>query len=374
MNNRELVHAILNYEPYDRLPVVHFGFWPETLEKWRREGHLTADGISGVGDGNPQEKAIAARLGFDFNWYTTFQNNVGCELLWPAFQRRVLEELPGGMRKVVNEVGAVILEKPGLRSIPPEVGHLLTDRRSWEEHFLPRLQFSEERVNREALCALAAGPKRKEPLGVYCTSLFGYIRDWMGLEGVSYLLADDEPLYDEIINTLGELVYRITERTLSVYADFDFAHFWEDICFKNGPLVSPAVFDAKVGPHYRRITALVNRYGINIVSLDCDGKIDALIPTWLHNGVNTMFPIEVGTWNGNIGPWRKTYGREIRGVGGMRKHVFAEDRAAVDAEVERLKPLVELGGFIPCPDHRIAPDAQWDNVRYYCERMRSTFG
>jgi uroporphyrinogen decarboxylase len=196
----------------------------------------------------------------------------------------------------------------------------------------------------------------------------------MGLEGVSYLLADDEPLYDEIINTVGELVYRITERILSVYADFDFAHFWEDICFKNGPLVSPAVFDAKVGPHYRRITALVNRYGINIVSLDCDGKIDALIPTWLHNGVNTMFPIEVGTWNGSIGPWRKTYGREIRGVGGMRKHVFAEDRAAVDAEVERLKPLVELGGFIPCPDHRIAPDAQWDNVRYYCERMRSTFG
>jgi uroporphyrinogen decarboxylase len=58
----------------------------------------------------------------------------------------------------------------------------------------------------------------------------------------------------------------------------------------------------------------------------------------------------------------------------MRKHVFAEDRAAVDAEVERLKPLVELGGFIPCPDHRIAPDAQWDNLRYYCERMRSTFG
>ena len=86
-----------------------------------------------------------------------------------------------------------------------------------------------------------------------------------------------------------------------------------------------------------------------------------------------MFPIEVGTWDANIRPWREKYGREIRGVGGMRKHVFAEDYAAVDAEIERLKSLVELGGFIPCPDHRIAPDAKWENVQYYCEKMRKAF-
>jgi uroporphyrinogen decarboxylase len=57
----------------------------------------------------------------------------------------------------------------------------------------------------------------------------------------------------------------------------------------------------------------------------------------------------------------------------MNKTVFAHDKGAVDAEIERLKPLVELGGYIPCPDHRIAPDATWDNVRYYCDRMRKVF-
>ena len=57
----------------------------------------------------------------------------------------------------------------------------------------------------------------------------------------------------------------------------------------------------------------------------------------------------------------------------MNKNVFAEDFAAVDAEIERLKPLVDLGGFIPCPDHRIPPTAVWDNVRYYCDRMRKEF-
>ena len=114
---------------------------------------------------------------------------------------------------------------------------------------------------------------------------------------------------------------------------------------------------------------MLHQHDINIISLDCDGLIDSLIPTWFQNGVNTMFPIEVGTWGASIKPWREKYGKELRGVGDMDKKVFAYDYAAIDAEVERLKALVELGGYIPCPDHRIAPDAKWDNVLYYCEKM-----
>ena len=41
MNNRQRTLAILNYQPYDRLPIIHFGFWRETLVKWADEGHLT---------------------------------------------------------------------------------------------------------------------------------------------------------------------------------------------------------------------------------------------------------------------------------------------------------------------------------------------
>jgi uroporphyrinogen decarboxylase len=86
-----------------------------------------------------------------------------------------------------------------------------------------------------------------------------------------------------------------------------------------------------------------------------------------------MFPIEVGTWNASIELWRQQYGRELRGVGGVNKNVFSRDRAAVDAEIKRIEPLVAMGGYIPCIDHRIAPDAEWGLVRYYCERMREVF-
>jgi hypothetical protein len=187
------------------------------------------------------------------------------------------------------------------------------------------------------------------------------------------------------VDVVAELCYQTTQTTLEMVcpdgappdgsmAPFDFAHFWEDISFKSGPLISPRTFRRMTGHHYKRLTGLVNRYGIDIVSLDSDGDVTKLVPVWLENGVNTMFPIEVGTWRASLAPWREQYGTALRGVGGMDKVVFSRDYAAVDAEIERLKPLVDLGGYIPCPDHRIAPDAKWENVQYYCDRMRETFG
>ena len=176
-----------------------------------------------------------------------------------------------------------------------------------------------------------------------------------------------------MISTVGQLCYDVTEAMLRRGIPFDFAHFWEDICFKNGPLVNPDVFREKVGPQYKRITRLLAEYNVRLVSLDCDGMIDHLLPIWLENGVNVMFPIEVGTWNATIKPWREKYGSAVKGVGGMDKRVFSLDYAAVDREVERLRPLVDPGGYIPCPDHRMPPDAKWENVQYYCDKMRQIY-
>ena len=151
---------------------------------------------------------------------------------------------------------------------------------------------------------------------------------------------------------------------------FDYAHFWEDVCYKNGPLLSPAMFEEYTAAYYKKITTLLHSYGIDTISVDCDGKVDALLPIWLENGVNTMFPIEVGTWDASIAPWRERYGKAIKGVGGMRKHLLAQDYAAIDEEIKRLKPLAQLYGYIPCPDHRIPDDAKWENVQYYCEQVK----
>ena len=367
MGLREDAMAILHYQDYEKLPLVHFGFWDETIEHWRDQGHITPEDALSVFDSSPNEKKLCARLGFDFNWYSTVGGRNG---LLPSFEWKVLEELPDGYRKVLNGVGAIILDKPRTTSIPPEIDHTLKDRESWEKEFLPRLQPSPERVDRQAFAAFADDSGRTQPLGLFCGSLYGTFRDWAGLEGTCYMQADDEDLFIEILDTYASLQLQVAKDVLATGAKFDFGHFWEDICFKSGPLVSPVVFRERVGPWYRKFAELLGGCGIDIISLDCDGLIDQLVPIWLDNGINTMFPIEVGTWNASLEPWRKKYGKAVRGIGGMDKRVFSQDYAAVDAEVERLRRLVDLGGFIPCPDHRIAPDAKWENVQYYTEKMR----
>lgn len=382
MTNRERILAVLNYKNYDRLPLLHFGFWRETLAKWADEGHITCEESKNWADGNTVDDILSRKLGFDCTWACCFSPDY---CIRPRFERKIIQEIPGGSRQVQNEYGVIILESDDAVSIPTEIDHLFKGRSEWEKFFKDRFIFSEARIKdawiktgnkvvpfNDGIEFLKKG-KRDFLYGLFCGSLFGRLRDIIGVVGISYLYIDDEALFDEVINTNAELCYQCVKSTLETDAKFDFAHFWEDICFKNGPLVIPSVFEEKVGPHYRKITNLLHEYGINIVSLDCDGMIDSLIPTWFNNGVNTMFPIEVGTWNASIKPWREKYGEELRGIGGMDKRVFAADYSAVDAEIERLKPLVELGGYIPCPDHRIAPDAKWENVQYYCERMRKNF-
>lgn len=384
MTNTQRVLAILNYKNYDRLPIVHFGFWDETLINWANQGHIDMADATSWSDGTPACKRISDKLGFDSAWFNCFPHFL---LLDPIFETKTIKENPDGSKEVMNLDGVIVLQKADATSIPAEISHTLKDLQTWEQHYKPRLQFSEDRVNKamvntglEFLQFDKGGldflkkQDKENPVGLMVGSLIGRIRDWLGVVGLSYIMLDNEKLLDEMIQTVADLCYKQAEYILSSGAKFDFVHYWEDICFKNGPLVNPQMFNEKIGPHYKRINDLINSHGINIISLDCDGKIDELIPTWLNNGVNTMFPIEVGTWDASIKPWREEYGKDIRGVGGMNKTVFAKDFAAVDKEIERLKPLVELGGYIPCPDHRIAPDAKWDNVKYYCDKMKKTFG
>ena len=108
--------------------------------------------------------------------------------------------------------------------------------------------------------------------------------------------------------------------------------------------------------------------------IDCDGKIDALVPHWLEAGVNTMFPIEVGKWGGDPVAFRAQYGKDLRLIGGVDKHVLAQSRDAIAREIDRLAPLVEEGGYIPTPDHRVPPDVPLENYLFYLERAKAVWG
>jgi len=219
MTNRERVLAVLHYEKYDRLPIAHFGFWGETLAKWAEEGHLTTEEAQGWADGNEVEKSISEKLGFDLNYYSCFSSATD---IIPGFEGKVVEELPDGSRKVMNSHGVVVLQKPGAGSIPAEIEHLLKGRAEWEEHFLPRLEYTPERVGiSEETVAYLEDPNRGDLRGLHCGSLFGMIRNWIGVEGSAYIYADEPDLFKEMIDTVGELSYKCAEEALRGSAESD---------------------------------------------------------------------------------------------------------------------------------------------------------
>ena len=114
--------------------------------------------------------------------------------------------------------------------------------------------------------------------------------------------------------------------------------------------------------------------GMDIIWIDCNGWIDTLIPLWLDAGVNCMFPVEVGIWDGDPIRLRKVFGKDLLLMGGFDKRILAQDHKAITAEVERHAPLVEEGGFIGFCDHRVPPDVPLANYVHYAKYVRRVWG
>ncbi|MBQ7916319.1 MAG: hypothetical protein IJ315_05985 [Firmicutes bacterium] len=365
MTNRERTMAILHYEDADRLPAVHFGYWKELRKEWAQQGKIPKE----LGELVYDETELDKLIGWDFGWFShAFWTDTE---LRPKFETKVLETLADGTQRVQSWQGVIEKIKPGIISIPAEDDYLLKDRAAFETLFKPKMQYSPDRVDLEALKRFNQANTGEYPTCVWSGSIIGKIRDMTSLVGMSYLMYDeDEDLFQEIVDTYAEMQYKCLETVLETGAQFDYGYMWEDICFKNGPLLSPKDFERFCGKHYKKRCDLLRKHGIDLVALDCDGVTDQIQSTWIENGVNVLFPIEVGVWGDQFEKARQRFGSEMRGVGGMDKTAFRKDKAAVDAEIERVKHLVSLGGFIPCPDHRLMPGSKFELVQYYAEEIK----
>ncbi len=368
MTNRERAMNILHYKDADRLPAVHFGYWNELLTEWADQGKIPRELAGSNEDGSDNDIELDKLIGWDFNWFSTVGTRCG---LMPKFERKILETFPDGTVRMITSKGIIERVKPGITSIPSEDDYLLKDRKAFEELFLPKMKYSAERVDTEFYKHFNETRRTDRPIGLHLGSVLGDIRDMTSVVGMSYLLYDeDEDLFADIVDTYAEMQYQCAKTVLETGAKFDFAHYWEDICFKNGPLIAPDRFEELCAKHYKKRNDLCHQYGIDISSLDCDGVTDKLLPTWFENGVNTMFPIEIGVWGDQFEPARKKFGKGMLGVGGMDKTALRRDKAAVDREIERMKRLASMGGFIPCPDHRLMPGTKFELVQYYAEEIK----
>ncbi len=366
MNDRQRFRAIMQYQPFDRGIIQDFSYWNETVMAWHEYG-LPRD---------VTRAAAADFFGLDRMWDDVSAN----VLLCPGFESELLSD-DGEFQVIRMADGTVIRKHKLLSSIPQHLEYTLKDRATWERHYKWRLDPDHpDRLGDELDGRLEAvsDEKRSFPLTVGCGSVFGQLRNWMGLESVSYLQYDDPDLFAEMIETIGDCIVgtlaRVLARAEAAGVTYDTASMWEDMCFAQGPLLGLKAFERHCLPQYRRISELLGPHGCDLIYLDCDGDARPLYPGWLSAGVNVAFPMEVGTWGNDPLDARKRFGPELRILGGFNKRILAAGADAIAAEIDRLAPLVEAGGFVPFCDHRVPPDVSLADYLYYIDRAKAVWG
>ena len=353
MTDRERFLATMNYQARDRCPWGEMGFWPETLERWHEEGW-------------PRDVYLNRFFGFD-----RLREGVDVSFGFvPAFTREVLEETDR-YRVVRRETGVVAKEFKGDLSfnMPQWQRFPLQTREDWEEEIKPRLdpaspvrypEYWDEKVR--------VWQQRDYPLTIRMGSIYGWLRNWMGVEAISLALHDDPTWVQEMMDDVVDFCCACGRRALEDL-DLDYILLWEDMAFKTGPLISPEMFRRFMLAPYKKLTGFIRDHGVDLIFVDSDGDSGSLIPLWIEGGVNGFYPMERVAGMDAV-QLREQFGRDLRLMGGIDKRAMSAGPEAIDAELAHVAPLLKEGGFLPWCDHHVPPDVSLQHYLYYVKRMK----
>jgi uroporphyrinogen decarboxylase len=297
----------------------------------------------------------------------------GVVWIHPVFPDLLLEEREHTL--ILRTKNGVIEEVPkdGHASIPRDIRSSIETPDDWkrvkEERF--RLDDPARTVDAGALAAMHP-PDRTYPVGVHCGSLIGKIRDMLMFQGLAYACFDYPDMVEDMVETCCLAIEKYLDQVLPV-VKFDFAAGWEDICFKNGPIVTLDFFRSVIVPRMKRISTKLRDAGVDIWYTDCDGDVRHILPYLIEGGINTLFPHEVNG-SGHPSALLDQYGKELRIMGGVDKMALIAGREEIRKYLLSLEPLVARGGFIPFVDHRCPVDVRPEDYLYYLDLKESLFG
>lgn len=354
MTDREKFLKIARFELGGEvfLPSCWQWFWNGTLERWR-------------GEGLPGDVHIQNYFGFQRMEYIPINMS-----LIPAFDVETLKE-DVTTKVIIDSDGAKkrIFKENRELSMDQWIEYPVKDRKTWQEY---KKRLNPHSPARYPLWWEKEKERYKErdyPLGISVGSFFGWLRNWIGIENLSYLLVDDLSLIEEIEEYLEYFIIEILKGVLKD-VKCDFAHFWEDMAYNKGSLVSMEFVKKYMMPHYKKVTDLLHSNGINVITLDSDGNVWELIPFWLECGINGIIPNEVAAGM-DVVAMRKKFGKNLIIEGGINKQVLSKGKKEIETEVMKKVPyLLREGGYFPGIDHSVPPDAPLENYLYYLKLIR----
>ncbi len=231
---------------------------------------------------------------------------------------------------------------------------------------------SPSRIPSDARECAARLSHRTWPIRVDISGPFWQLREWLGFENLCVLFYDDPAFLKEMVAFWQEFVARLLQRVFSIFVP-DEVHLSEDMAFKGYSMISPAMTREILLPVYRSWAKIIRDAGCLLYAMDSDGFVGELIPIWMEAGINACDPLEVAAHN-DIVHYRRRFGRGMAFVGGVDKRAIARGGAAIEAEIARIVPVIESGGYIPGCDHGVPPDVSWQDYVTYVRLLAHATG
>ena len=385
MNIRDRFLELLNFRPCGRTPRWEMGYWSGAVQRWYEEGlpgsqqkQRASEAFGEWVNGGAQpagghkikdrDRDVSAYFNFDKGAVAVAVNTT----VAPAFVEESLEETDSHI--IMRRPDGVIsreLKEHYKEGMPEWIDFPVHNRQEWEkfkaERYQPKLG---ERVPSNWDELVQEYRQRDYPLclGSGLAGFFGTVRQIVGLERLLTLFYDDPAWVHEMIDHLADFYVKLYDQVLSV-VEVDYALHWEDMCFKNGPLISPKMFSEFMIEPYKKLTGCLRDHGVEIVFVDNDGDTNSLIPLFIEGGVTALYPLEVNCGM-DVAEVRRKYPK-LRMQGGIDKQALAAGKDAIDKELEKRVPVVLHGGYIPHVDHGVPPDVSWENFCYYRHKLDS---
>jgi len=367
MTSVERYRATYAFERTDRLVRRDFYLWQEALDRWR-------------GEGMPAEARDRQAAFFRYDpspWAPNLVDCGWCEPPFvPLFQEKVVE-VTADYEIIQDKAGRLKRMVRGRRHgfMPTYLRHVVAGRDDWEREALPRLDPADERRYRRLAGPDGEAARQSVAEGralVSANMVGGYmnLRALVGPEAVLYLFYDDPDLVHAIMRNwldLGVAAFtRLQDRVGPIFR----LYLGEDICYRSGPLISPAMIRAFLIPYYRELfETLAGRQTERLhFEIDTDGDLRPIIDVYREAGVTGFNPFEVAAGCDIVEIGRRH--PDLVFTGGIDKRVLASTPEAIDRMVERIVPaMVARGGAYATCDHGVPDDVPYTNYLHYRRRV-----
>ncbi len=377
MNHLERFKAVVHFEQPDYVPIFGFDCSGVSHGVFRNtHRRLVQTGMPAhVGGDYEIGKPIHDSEGWQRYWGTTTPLTPG---FFPADEPAGLadEATADGEYEIIRcESGAVtrqLRDNAGTYGMPEFLEYHVRDRSSWEfyrERMTPGSLWPREKM--ETACRKLDG--REKPLSINLGGTWGSMRGLMGPEKACTVLYDDATLAREIIDWFAwqrrTYLFPLIERLRP-----EIIRTGEDICYKNGMLISPDHFCAFCADSYIEIAGTARECRTDLLIVDTDGDATEFMPIMHELGVNGCFPFEVKAGN-DLVALRERFPRFVF-MGWLEKEVLNEGNEHMirDEILSKVPRLLPKGGYFPTVDHSVQPLLTFENMCRFMTLLHKVTG